>query len=85
MAMAHFRPVRTIFCLQQLVSAEAVNFSKKTWESHVSGWCLGRVSGVSRACLGVSRDGVSGCLGVTRGGVSGKKHDLHFIIHNKTD
>ena len=61
------------WCLQKLLI-----FQKKTWESHVSGWCLGRVSGVSRACLGVSRDGVSGCLGVTRGGVSGKKHDLHL-------
>jgi hypothetical protein len=70
MAMAFFRPVRTKFCLQQLVSAEGVNFSNK---KHGNPMSRDGVSGVSRACLGVSRDGVSGCLGVTRGGVSGKK------------
>ena len=53
MAMAFFRPVRTIFCLQQLMSAEGVNVWRQKHGNPMS-------RKVSQACLGVSRDGVSG-------------------------
>jgi hypothetical protein len=80
MAMAHFRPVRTIFCLQQLVSAEAVNFSKKNMGipclGMVSRACLGRVS----ACLGMVSRGVLAWLGVVS---REKKHDLHLSYTTK--
>ena len=100
MPMAFFRPVRTKFCLQQLVSAEGVNFSNKKHGNPMSrdvvsgvSWRVSGCLGVSRACLGVSR-GVSACLGMVSRGVwrvsgwcRGQKNMIlsYLIRHNKTD